>query len=78
MTYDSAQKYEELYFKCDNCYELGKLKVRYIFIGLVKKRLTMMRLDCHNTALALTMAFNILNIDIQTFRIMLKGTQQLK
>lgn len=38
----------------------------------------MMRLDCHNTALALTMAFNILNIDIQTFRIMLKGTQQLK
>lgn len=73
MTYDSAQKYEELCFKCDNCCELGKLKVRYVFIGLVKKRLTM-GLDCCAPALARKMTFNTLNIDIKTFIMRLKGT----
>lgn len=77
MTYDSAQKYEELYFKCDNCHELGKLKVRYVFIGLVKKRLTKKRLDCCAPELALKMTFDTLNIDIETF-IKLKGRHQLK
>lgn len=76
MTYDSAEKYEELYFKCDKCCELGKLKVRCIFIGLIKKRLTMKRADC--CALAPKMTLNTLNLDIETFIISQKWTHQLK
>lgn len=76
MTYDSAEKYEELYFKHDNCCELGKLKVRCVFIGLIKKRLTMKRADC--CALAPKMTFNTLNVDTEAFIISRKGTHQLK
>ena len=72
MTYDSAEKYEELYFKRDNCCELGKLKVRCVFIGLIKKRLTMKRADC--CALAPKLTFSTLNVDIETFLLSQKGT----
>lgn len=78
MTYDSAQKSEELYFTRDNGYELGKLKVRCVFIGLVRKRLTVKRLECHVPALALKTTFNVLSIDIKTFIIRLTGTHRLK
>lgn len=75
MTCDSAEKYEELYFKWDNCCELGKLKVRCVFMGLIKKRLTTKRADC--CALAPKLTFNTLNVDIETF-ISQKRTHQLK
>lgn len=76
MTYDSAEKYEELYFNRDNCCELGKLKVRCVFIGLIKKRLTTKRADC--CALAPKLTFNTLNVDIETFIISQKRAHQLK
>lgn len=76
MTYDSAEKYEELYFKRDNCCELGKLKVRCVSIGLIKKKTDNeeSRLLCNSSQLT----FSTLNVDIETFVISQKGTHPLK